>query len=88
MNLVTAWNAQEESSVEKHLAWTQAFQKALHPYVASGVYSNFLSDAGEAAVRASYRANYQRLVALKNTYDPTNLFHLNQNIIPERNGRL
>jgi FAD/FMN-containing dehydrogenase len=70
------------------LAWTDSFQKALHPYVASGVYSNFLGDEGEAAVRASYRANYQRLAALKNTYDPTNLFHLNHNIVPERSRRL
>ena len=88
MNVVAAWNAQEESSPEKHLAWTQSFQKAMHPYVVRGVYSNFLSDEGEAPVRASYRANYRRLAALKNTYDPTNLFHLNQNIVPERSGGL
>jgi hypothetical protein len=49
---------------------------------------NFPGDEGEVAVRASYRANYERLVALKNTYDPTNLFHLNQNIVPERCGSL
>jgi FAD binding domain/Berberine and berberine like len=83
MNVVAAWNAQEASSAEKHLAWTHSFQKVLHPYVASGVYSNFLDDEGEAPVRASYRANYRRLAALKNIYDTTNLFHLNQNIIPE-----
>jgi FAD/FMN-containing dehydrogenase len=88
MNVVAAWNAQQESSAENHLAWTNSFQKALHPYVASGVYSNFLGDEGEAAVRASYRANYPRLAALKNSYDPTNLFHLNHNIVPERSRRL
>ena len=33
-------------------------------------------------VKAAYGANYQRLVALKNKYDPTNLFRLNQNIQP------
>lgn len=86
MNVVAGWNAREESPAENHIAWTHSFQKALHPYVASGVYCNFLGDEGEAAVRASYRANYQRLAVLKKTYDPTNLFHLNQNIVPEWSG--
>lgn len=88
MNVVAAWNAREEASAEKHLAWIHSFEKALHPYVADGVYSNFLGDEGEASVRASYRENYRRLVALKNVYDPTNLFHLNQNIVPERCANL
>lgn len=37
---------------------------------------------GEAAVHASYRPNYERLVALKTKYDPTNFFRMNQNIKP------
>jgi FAD/FMN-containing dehydrogenase len=48
----------------------------------SGVYVNFLGHEGEESVRAAYGVNYERLVALKNKYDPTNLFHLNQNIPP------
>jgi FAD/FMN-containing dehydrogenase len=39
---------------------------------------------GDTSVRDSYRANYARLAALKNTYDPTNFFRLNQNIVPAR----
>ena len=43
---------------------------------------NFLGDEEEEHVRASYGVNYERLVALKNRYDPTNFFHLNENIKP------
>jgi FAD/FMN-containing dehydrogenase len=44
---------------------------------------NFLGE-GEGAdrVRASYGDNYDRLTQIKATYDPTNLFHVNQNIPP------
>jgi FAD/FMN-containing dehydrogenase len=43
-----------------------------------------MGDEGEERIKAAYRGNYERLVALKNTYDPTNLFHVNQNIPPKR----
>jgi FAD/FMN-containing dehydrogenase len=47
------------------------------------VYINHLGDdEGIARIRASYGKNYERLVALKQTYDPTNLFRHNQNIPP------
>lgn len=39
-------------------------------------------EEGLAPVRDAYGANYERLVALKNKYDPTNFFHINQNIKP------
>jgi FAD/FMN-containing dehydrogenase len=43
---------------------------------------DFLNDEGEERVKAAYGANYARLVALKNKYDPTNFFRLNQHIKP------
>ena len=49
-----------------------------------GVYVNFLSQEGEERVRAAYGGNYDRLVALKNKYDPMNLFRFNQNIKPTK----
>jgi hypothetical protein len=46
------------------------------------VYVNTVGDEGAARVRAAYGPNYDRLVALKNKYDPTNFFRMNQNIEP------
>ena len=62
--------------------WTVAYWEALHPYSAGGAYVNMMMDEGQERVRAAYRDNYDRLVAVKNTYDPTNFFHVNQNIKP------
>jgi FAD/FMN-containing dehydrogenase len=41
-----------------------------------------MEDEGGARIRASYRGNYDRLTQIKKRYDPTNLFHINQNIPP------
>jgi hypothetical protein len=55
----------------------------MKPYTTERVYVNYLGDEGEDRVKAAYAAPiYKRLVALKNSYDPTNLFRLNQNIKP------
>ncbi len=62
--------------------WTKDYHDALHPYSAGGAYVNFMMDEGQDRVRASYGANYERLVAVKATYDPDNVFRLNQNIQP------
>jgi FAD/FMN-containing dehydrogenase len=49
------------------------------------VYLNFTSDEGEERVRSTYGPEkYARLVALKDEYDPENVFRLNQNIKPSR----
>jgi FAD/FMN-containing dehydrogenase len=44
---------------------------------------NYLSNEGPARVRAAYGENYARLSAIKAKYDPTNFFHVNQNIQPD-----
>jgi hypothetical protein len=62
--------------------WTIAYWEALHPYSAGGAYVNMMMDEGTDRVRAAYRDNYDRLVTVKNRYDPNNLFHVNQNIKP------
>jgi FAD/FMN-containing dehydrogenase len=64
--------------------WTVAYWDALHPYSAGGAYVNFMMDEGQERIRATYRDNYERLVEVKNEYDPTNLFRINQNIKPGR----
>jgi FAD/FMN-containing dehydrogenase len=64
-------------------AWTRDFWEAVRPYSTGRLYVNFLGDEGQDRVRAAYgAAKYERLRALKRTYDPTNFFRLNQNVAP------
>jgi FAD/FMN-containing dehydrogenase len=68
---------------EAHIAWPKALAADMAPHTMDGVYLNFTSDAGEDRVRSTYGPErYARLQALKDKYDPTNLFRLNQNIRP------
>jgi FAD/FMN-containing dehydrogenase len=67
---------------DKIIGWTKAYWEALHPYSAGGAYVNFMMDEGKERIKATYRDNYKHLVAVKNLYDPTNLFRVNQNIKP------
>jgi FAD/FMN-containing dehydrogenase len=70
---------------EKIISWTKSYYDALHPYSAGGAYVNFLmGDEGEDRVKKTYGANYERLVVIKNKYDPGNLFRVNQNIKPTK----
>jgi FAD/FMN-containing dehydrogenase len=63
--------------------WARDYWSALAPFH-TGVYVNFLMEEGEDRVRAAYGgAKYDRLRSLKRTYDPTNVFRLNQNIRPD-----
>lgn len=64
-------------------AWTTGYWSAVHPFDRAGAYTNFMmGDEGEVRIKASYGENYPRLAALKRKYDPTNLFRINQNILP------
>ncbi len=63
--------------------WSIDYHEALHPYSAGGAYVNMMMDEGQERVRASYRGNYDRLAQIKATYDPDNLFRVNQNIQPK-----
>lgn len=67
---------------EKISTWAKQYWEDLHPYSAGGAYVNFMMEEGEARVKATYRGNYDRLVKIKNKYDPENLFSVNQNIKP------
>jgi hypothetical protein len=72
----------EPAEEATQIGWVRACFAALEPHMTGGVYVNYLGTEGEARVRAAYGANYERMVALKRTYDPTNFFRLNQNITP------
>ncbi|HVI87350.1 MAG TPA: FAD-binding oxidoreductase [Dongiaceae bacterium] len=71
----------------KQAAWARDVWRAVRPFSTGGVYANNLGDEGDDRVRDAYGVNYARLVALKNKYDPDNLFRLNQNIRPTVSSR-
>ena len=72
----------DPANAEKIKRWTVDYFEALHPYSAGGAYVNMMMDEGQERVRASYGPNYDRLARVKATYDPRNLFRVNQNIVP------
>ena len=72
----------DPANVPQIRRWSIEYMEALHPYSAGGAYVNMMMDEGEERVRASYRQNYDRLARIKATYDPENLFRVNQNIRP------
>jgi FAD binding domain/Berberine and berberine like len=71
-----------QDGFEQERQWARDFWTALSPHH-QGVYVNFLMEEGEERVRQAYGAErYDRLKALKRTWDPDNLFRLNQNVPP------
>jgi hypothetical protein len=74
------WTNPAES--ETHVQWVREWWDLMKPFSMGGEYVNNLGEEGEDRVRASYGANYERLVGLKNKYDPANFFRLNANITP------
>ena len=66
----------------ERIRWVRDYYQALTPYSEPGGYINFMQDDDYGKIHANYRQNYDRLVQIKRTYDPGNLFHINQNIAP------
>ena len=80
-DVISQWTDVAESA--GHIQWTREFWTAVEPFASGQVYVNHLdAEEGTTRIRAAYSRNYDRLVALKNKYDPTNLFRMNQNIRP------
>ncbi len=68
---------------EKNIAWARDAHAALRPFMVGEAYVNYMGgDEPEAARERAYGPNYARLAALKKRFDPTNVFHLNQNVGP------
>ena len=62
--------------------WARGCYDALEPHTSGGTYTNFMSEGDDRLREAYGQEKFDRLVALKDRYDPTNLFRLNQNIAP------
>jgi FAD/FMN-containing dehydrogenase len=80
MNVHGRWD--DPAKDEACIAWARSLWQAAAPFATGSVYVNFLTQEEGGRVREAYGENYERLVALKNKYDPKNVFGVNQNIQP------
>lgn len=82
-SLLIAANWTDSTASEKNKCWARDFYFHMQPFSAQKVYVNYLDREPQEEIKAAYSPeNYARLVNLKNKYDPTNVFRLNQNIRP------
>lgn len=80
MNVHGRWESAAEDA--RCIAWAREFFAKSQPFASAGAYINFLTQEETDRIEFAYGAGYQRLVALKKKYDPTNFFRMNQNIKP------
>lgn len=82
-NLLIAAQWMDPAQSEECIAWARAAFDAMQPFMRDATYMNYLgADAADGAIAAAYGSNFERLQKVKAKYDPTNLFHINQNIPP------
>jgi hypothetical protein len=81
LRLIAGWPASDPDG-ERHRTWVRDGWDRLRPHSSGRQYATFLADEGGAGVRAAYGDRLDRLTALKDHYDPTNVFRLNVNIPP------
>jgi hypothetical protein len=79
-------NFEDAGDADANVAWVRDSIAELEPFSTGAAYLNFpgFHEEGDELVRASYGDNYDRLVALKDEYDPDNRFRRNGNIQPTR----
>jgi len=80
---LSMWMDPSEEAADAHVAWVKDLTETMKPHTTSGVYLNFTIDNDDDRVRKTFgEEKYARLQALKDKYDPQNLFRLNANIKP------
>ena len=77
---MSAWTNPEFN--ETNIGWLRDTYEGMEPHTI-GFYSNHMVASDEPKVMRTFRDNFDRLVALKNQYDPNNLFQLNPNVRPK-----
>jgi len=78
---------EDPAETDDHIGWARSFGDAMEPYSGKGIALNFVMDEGNDRVQAAFGPEkYARLVALKDRYDPENLFRRNQNVRPSGSG--
>ena len=82
-NFLVISQTMDPAMSDRCTAWVRQTYAAMEPFIAPGRYVNYLDDdeTGDS-VPAAYGPNYRRLQEIKTKYDPSNFFHMNQNICP------
>lgn len=80
MNVHGRWS--DPSQDEGCIGWCKDLWNAIAQYATGEAYVNFMTEEEGGRLESAYGPSYQRLVELKNRYDPGNLFRINQNITP------
>jgi FAD/FMN-containing dehydrogenase len=80
MNVHGRWD--DAANDDTCIGWCRDLYDSLTPFSTGEAYVNFMTEEEADRVESAYGASYERLVELKNRYDPTNLFRMNQNIAP------
>ena len=84
IGIIAQWTNPDEN--ERHMNWARDAYAAIEPYANGRIYANLMGGDQMTEIsqlRAAFGVNYERLVALKQKFDPSNFFRLNQNIRPE-----
>jgi hypothetical protein len=81
-DFIPACTWSDPSEAEVNMQWARQIWEMMKPFASGGEYVNNLGEEGEDRVKAAYGDNHERLVAVKNQYDPDNFFRLNANIKP------
>jgi FAD/FMN-containing dehydrogenase len=81
-NMMGAVDWPTDSDPAEHVAWIRQFWEPLEPFTTGFYVNDAAPDATRIATVQAYRQNHERLVQVKNRYDPTNLFRLNSNVEP------
>jgi len=80
-HVLSQWD--DAADDQRNIEWTRAFDQAMAAYAHEGVFVNFVAEPGENLIRHSFgEESYSRLVAVKDEYDPGNVFNSNMNIAP------
>lgn len=81
VNIIGLWESPEED--EQGIAWVRKVYEELEPHMSGGTYVNYASGDESGGASAPYGGAWERLVELKEKYDPENVFRFNANLSPK-----